>query len=1141
MFSEFSFSQKPPQESAETVGSALEHAEIIPLPDNIVEELEQSKRDNPQEPALKVGFLGEQEDKTPLVINNDGIAHEVKTLGMVSWRVTRNVGPSGYANHEFMASPSLKPPKAKYSTPDKASRPSGSGQIWVRLEADEPKANAKEPDNISDMVKRPHVFDTGTALDHIPATKASIELFARPASEDLHRKAMRDARIRVSEGDKTAAPRVEELKDHVIQTGILVSATPDTIDETVSAVKRALADKGRTLKVIVPQSQSPTDTDPSESQGPKPTFFSSREDALRHPGTTGSIRPTEQFADLVSSAWPQKSLPGLEVGKSFEFAQKAEEVGDKPGIVVGKIYNRSGVEVGPMKIPDSQGHLALIGNTGSGKTEALKRMITESARTGVPEVVLDFYKHGTYSNSLPGLLAADNIPVRSIRPGGAGILPVRLDVFGRDGDPEKITRINNLLTGLVRGNEERAGAFGKWARTSIDQQEEVIGRKLYGPRAPSIQLEMIPQALLRAFDHSQYDQRVTANMKEFTTSQWDSVLSGNFGELFNKGYPLNFEKMLEPGVTIFELKGIGDPFQKIVAGALIIFELAETLRERNGGQETDEVKIRVRLDEAQDLTQTEKFRIASEFEMLARLVRGSGIELSLIAQSLQGADKSTLGQFTKNIIMRLGTGDDQLDAAKKLGITEKESAFLGGFPGTEGRGWALASMDGNPPALTRFNLAEKTGEGTLQSPADIADLGYYRKYYSREVINEAEALLEKRPGALIRFLVEVNTLFVLGGMAPPSVADEFKQQFANLSDDVVQCAMDRAIHLAVVARRDIASLEYGADEGATPHYEFSHYLQMITDYQMNGDSLTIVVPELAWGANKFNNVARALGPPVRIKDAPMPSFSEVSRYNQLRILDKESFAILGAICASFKEGKVEPHILDRAAEFYGYKNEKGKLPYFMENMIIFARLDTRPNTGMMAFFNSVQEEINQRPISNRDKSPAHLYLSISAAMKADREYRNGEPPLPAMDLSNESNGHLFSGATYLYEQVDILLDLMDHADNKFPISDVNAIFATDYSRNAIGTILDRIINILRPTKPTIVEEAGQSLIELHEQGRKSEIHDMLVTVSNLVEQYLLLDDEQRTYLNWTIEDGNAAIAYFVKNRRPKLKGSMEDD
>lgn len=1143
MFSEFSFSQKPPQDAAEPTATRLDVNELPPLPDNIAQQLEQSKWGKPPEPELRVGFLGEPEDKTPPVINNDGIAHEVATRGMVSLRVTHDVDPRGYPRNEFMASPSLTPPKARCSTPPPGRGSSQAGQVYVRLEAGEPKANPKDPDNLSDLVKRPHSLDISSALDGISTPQASIELFARPAPEELHREALLAARIRVSEGDKTATPRVEELKEHVVQTGILVSAPADKIDEVVSAVKRSLVDKGRSLNIVTPQESSSPESPQSEPTT-TPMFFSSRDDALHHPGTTGSIRPTEQFADIISSAYPQKSVPGLEVGKAFDFAQEVGDPSDS-GVLVGKVYDRFGKEIGPMVMPDSQGHVALVGNTGSGKSEALKKMISESARSGVPEIIVDLYKDGTYTRTLPGILAADNIPVRRIRPGGDGVLPVRLNVFGSDGNPETISRINNLLTGLVKGNEERSGAFGKWSRTSIDQQEERIGRQLYGEKAPPVQLEMIRQALSLAFEGSRYDQRVTTNMREFTTSQWDNVLSGNFGELFNKGYPLDIDKMLEPGVTVFELKGIGDPQQKIVATALLIFQIAETQRKRNGLQPTDQVQVRIRIDEGQDLTQTERYRIAFEFELLSRLVRDTGVELTLITQSLQGVDKSTLGQFTKNIIMRLGTGDDQLDAAKKLGITEQQAAFLGGFPGTEGRGWALASMNGKPPALTRFTLAQKTGEGVLKDAEDIADLGYYRKYYSREVIEEAEALLEKRQGALIRLLVEVNTLFILGGMAPPAITDEFKQQFTKLNEDVVQCAMDRAIHLATIARRDIASLEYGADEGTTPHQEFGNYMQMITSYQMRGENLTITIPELAWGANRYNDIARELGPPARSKDPSVPVFSYVSRYHQLRILEKEAYSILGAINSSFSKGEVEPHILERAAEFYGYKEESSgeeskKLSLFLENMGVFARLNRYPDSKRMQFFQKVQEQIEQRTPDSKHRAPVHLYMQVSAALEADKQYQNGAP-VPAKDLSNLPNGELFSGATYLYQQTEKLLELMDQADSEFPISDINAIFAIDYAPGAIGTILDRILSILRPVRAAIVDEPGLSLIELHEQGRNPEIFKTLSAISNLADKYLSMDHEQRTYFDWTVEDGNARIAEFVKNRRPKIAGSKDDE
>lgn len=409
-------------------------------------------------------------------------------------------------------------------------------------------------------------------------------------------------------------------------------------------------------------------------------------------GTDFSVEGTSLISSKELSilmGLPRKSVPGLPVVDNVPFGKEVVSLGNnqrKGEIAIGCIYDH-GAERNLNKVElnakSMTGHTFVTGSTGSGKSEAVYRLIERAKQNGVSFLVIEPAK-GEYKNVFGDANVFGTNPILSQL--------IRINPFRFPNGIHILEHIDNLID-IFNVCWPMYAAMPAVLKKAILRSYENCGWLLYesrnthtSPIFPSFADLLVE--LERAINESKYSEEVKGNYTGSLVTRVESLTNGINGEIFS--YNEVDDNTLFDQNTIIDLSRIGSQETKSLIMGLLILRLNE-YRMVNAQKANEALKHLTVIEEAHNLLQ----RVSTEQSMEGSNMAGKSVELLInsiaqmrsygegfiiVDQSPTSVHQAAIKNTNTKIVMRLPDGEDRQIAGKAMALNQQQIEEIAKLP-----------------------------------------------------------------------------------------------------------------------------------------------------------------------------------------------------------------------------------------------------------------------------------------------------------------------------------------------------------------------------------------------------------------------------------------------------------------------------
>jgi len=401
--------------------------------------------------------------------------------------------------------------------------------------------------------------------------------------------------------------------------------------------------------------------------------------------------------------------PGKEVfAASEEVLRRFYSFSDEEGLFIGNLITRSDVKVS-ISVNGLRRHLAIIAQTGAGKSYTAGVLMEELLKKGATIVVLD--PHADYiflSQDRNGGKFSDRVSVFRTKESTSRyeweIGSVKnYEVRFADLDIDEIS--------MLCGISERWVNIKKAIRSALEE--------LWEERGEDFSLEELIELLQK---------RGLAGDKDASDALKYVEMLREFRGIFGNSTTSASEFLKAKHVAVFDLSGLNDKVANYIAARVLREILALKLMQRSGGDGVMKYPVFVFVEEAHRFIPDDEETLAKGIlKRIAAEGRKFGIFLTLITQRPCKIDADALSQCNSQIIMRITNPEDQ-NAVRRSSERMSES-LLNDLPGLNVGEAVVVGEVTRAPVMVRIRQRQ-----TREGGADIDTVRLLR-----EASAEAEA------------------------------------------------------------------------------------------------------------------------------------------------------------------------------------------------------------------------------------------------------------------------------------------------------------------------------------------------------------------------------------------------------------------
>jgi hypothetical protein len=737
--------------------------------------------------------------------------------------------------------------------------PQGMGELFDTMES----AISKERRPAFDIVKLLETTDQpfDLTIRGVPMTSEEFEAYDRHTKEDMRT----DQQTKGKEITAAGAMMGEFMHSNAVE---LTGVKPLKRDVVVGAKDEASAKA--IARVVSGHVLPKTGGLPQVSS----KVYSSKEEALNDHSEVKRVQEVPEgkgsYLEVIDAKFDNvvsadaftvglelptaQRVPGLEVVPEYHFGAERKIGPNEPYAVVADIVDDNG-ERRPLKLTDVDRlrHGLLVAGSGSGKTELIKGLITDTVKQSyeqdqefgperrVAVVVLDIEKNNGSYDDVAERLAGMGLPpefatVRKISPGNDEV-SANINPFAVPGVPPKEqgeAAISLFASRFGPDDEQAKRVFEKWANIAINKAYERLGWNVetgQPPRGiegdlPVPDARQLQVAVNDVIADASFSKDTAGDVGTYVGSEIEKALNGLSGQIMSGGFDIDWKEVCEqPGVTVIELGGVDDPDKKKIIANTVFRSLTGARREAEKGAgdgTTEHLKLQIIADEANRLFDNSTTGAKNAHNL--KVIRDS--RTSVIAAVQNGLDHmhpDAISNMRNTFAMTVTDVNDQRVLATRLGnIHPDDVGYLTTIPdtdpgkGPEGRGLYFGrGMDLPVRFATKDPRELARAPGNLVGAEGIIKLGPYEKPYSNEIMQESrQSLLNDPVGARVRVWADMSTALVSVGGQPPKVANELQEVLRDMQEedpDALDCLLTMATYNSIISRPNLATTGHRDD------------------------------------------------------------------------------------------------------------------------------------------------------------------------------------------------------------------------------------------------------------------------------------------------------------------------------------------
>lgn len=384
----------------------------------------------------------------------------------------------------------------------------------------------------------------------------------------------------------------------------------------------------------------------------------------------------------IQSGIPQKSIPGIPVVKYSTFAREIltyNNINNSDSINLGKIFHLGNEEHNKVNLDINSlaSHTFITGSTGSGKSNAIYRIISELYKKGIKFMVIESAK-GEYKNIFGN---KNNVRILGSNPYYTELL--RINPFSFNKNIHVLEHIDRLIDifnvcwpmyaampAILKEAIENAYILAGW---DLDLSTNTYDNNLF----PNF-IDVL-SCLKNIIDISEFSQEVKSNYTGALVTRIKSLTNGITGRIFSSN-EIKDEELFDSNVII-DLSRIGSSETKSMIMGILIIKLSE-YRSSVSDMNNDLNHITV-LEEAHNIlkrTSTEQNiesanLVGKSVEMISNSIaemRTYGEGFIIADQSPSAVDISAIRNTNTKIILRLPEYSDRDSVGKAASLNDEQ-------------------------------------------------------------------------------------------------------------------------------------------------------------------------------------------------------------------------------------------------------------------------------------------------------------------------------------------------------------------------------------------------------------------------------------------------------------------------------------
>lgn len=425
--------------------------------------------------------------------------------------------------------------------------------------------------------------------------------------------------------------------------------------------------------------------------GLNPALVEMQQNVLPYPATTTATTALTGKELARSLNFPKKSVSGLPVFECASFGRNVaffDEVPSSAGMKIGCISHMHHCEPTPVHLDADSltGHVFVTGSTGTGKSNAVCRILEEAVQRDVGFLVVEPAK-GEYKDVFGN---DDGVKVFGTNSDIAPLL--RLNPFSFPAGIHVLEHVDRLIEifnvcwpmyaampAVLKDAVERSYADCGWDLLS---SENPFGRDLFPTFAD------VAQNVREIIDSSEYDSENKGAYKGSLLTRLQSLANGINGLILGQDEIASEE--LFDGRTVIDLSRVGSTETKSLLMGVLVLKLQE-YRMTQGVPHNSGLRHITVLEEAHNLLRREAASAGSEgpglaaksVEMLSNAIAemrtyGEGFVIADQAPGL--VDRAAIRNTNTKIVLRLPEGDDRRLVGGAMALTDAQVKELARLP-----------------------------------------------------------------------------------------------------------------------------------------------------------------------------------------------------------------------------------------------------------------------------------------------------------------------------------------------------------------------------------------------------------------------------------------------------------------------------